>query len=41
MYAITRRLDVLAPVIVDCNCSDGRNCRELEKGACYGDGLHC
>lgn len=37
MYAITRRLDVLAPVLIDCNCSDGRNCREREKGTYYGD----
>ena len=32
MCAITRRLDVLAPVFIDCDCSGGRNRRELEKG---------
>ena len=37
MYAITRRLDVLAPVLIDCNHSGGRNSREREKGAQYGD----
>lgn len=37
MYLITRRLDVLAPVLVDCNYSGGRNRREREKGAWYGD----
>lgn len=41
MYAIARRLDVPAPVLVDCNCSDGRNCRELGKGAYYGDDSRC
>lgn len=41
MYAITRRLDVLAPVLIDCNRSDGRNCREREKGSYYGDNTHC
>lgn len=35
MYAITRRFDILAPVLVDCNCSDGRKRRELEKGSYY------
>ena len=33
MYAITRRLDVLAPVLIDCNYSGGGNSREREKGA--------
>lgn len=33
MYAITRRFDVLAPVLIDCNC------RERGKGAYYGDSL--
>ena len=37
MYAITRRLDVLAPVLVDCKHGRERNCREQEKGAYYGD----
>lgn len=37
MYAITRRLDVLAPVLIDCDYSGGRNSREQEKGAQYGD----
>ena len=37
MYAISRRLDVLAPVLVDCNYSDGGNRREREKGTYYGD----
>ncbi len=37
MYAITRRLDVLAPVLVDCEYSGGRDCREREKGSYYGD----
>lgn len=41
MYAITRRLDVLAPVLIDCNCSDGRTGREREKGAYYGYNLQC
>ena len=37
MYAITRRLDVLAPVLVDYEYSGGRDCRELKKGAYYED----
>lgn len=38
MYAITRRLDVLAPVLVDCDHSSGRrNGCEQEKGTYYGD----
>ena len=37
MYAIARRLDVRAPVLINCNCSDGRNRREREKGTYYGD----
>lgn len=41
MYAITRRLDVLVPVLIDCNCSDGRSCREREKGTAYGNHSHC
>lgn len=41
MYAITRRLDVLAPVRVDCNYSGGRNRREQEKGTYYGDYTYC
>ena len=41
MYAITCRLDVLAPVLVDCNCSDGMNCRGLEKGTYYGYDPYC
>lgn len=32
MQAITRRLDVLAPVLIDCNYSGGGDCREQEKG---------
>lgn len=40
MYAITRRLDVLAPVLIDCNCSDRRNCCQREKGAYYGNYPH-
>lgn len=32
MYAITRRLDVLAPVIIGCDYSGGWNRRELGKG---------
>ena len=32
MYAITRRLDVLAPVLVDCEYSGGSLRREREKG---------
>lgn len=41
MYAITRRLDVLAPVLIDCDYSGGRNCREQEKGTCYGNYTCC
>lgn len=41
MYAITRRLDVLALVLIDCNCSDGRKCRELEKGTYREYNPHC
>lgn len=41
MYAITRRLDVLVPVLIDCNCSDRRNRREREKGTYYGNDPHC
>lgn len=37
MYAITRRFGVLAPVLIDCKYSGGRNRREREKGTCYGD----
>lgn len=33
MYAITRRLDVLAPVLIGCEYSGGGNRREHEKGA--------
>lgn len=41
MYSITRRLDVLAPVIIDCNCSDGKKCHEREKGTYYEYNPHC
>ena len=41
MYAITRRLDVLVLVLIDCNYSDGRDCRERQKGTYYGDNPHC
>ena len=41
MYAITRRFDVLAPVLVDCGYSGGGSRREREKGACYGDYTRC
>ena len=37
MYAITRRLAPTTPVHVDCDYSGGRNRREREKGAYYGD----
>lgn len=37
MYAITRRLDMLAPVLVDCEYGGGRNRREREKGTYYGN----
>lgn len=37
MYAITRRLDVLAPVLVDCEYGGGRNRREREEGTYYGN----
>lgn len=37
MYAITRRLDVLAPVRIDWTHSGGRNRREREKGAYHGN----
>lgn len=33
MYAITRRLDVLAPVLIECDYSGERNRRKREKGA--------
>lgn len=36
MYAITRRLDVLSPVLIDCDYIGGGNRREREKGAYYG-----
>lgn len=39
MYAITRRLDVLAPVLIDCSYSGGgnrRQPREKERGTYYG-----
>ena len=32
MHTITRRLDALAPVLVDCDYSGGRDCRERERG---------
>lgn len=32
MYAITRRLDVLSPVLIDCDYSGWGNRREREKG---------
>lgn len=41
MYAITRRLDVLVPVLIDCNCGDGRSCIEREKGTYYEDNPYC
>lgn len=37
MYAITRRLDVLAPVLVDWAHSDGVTRREREKGTYRGN----
>lgn len=41
MYAITRRLDVLSPVLIDCGYSGGENSREREKGAYYGYNPYC
>lgn len=42
MYAITRRLDVLAPVLIDCDYSGGRRSRrEREKGTYHGNNPHC
>ena len=41
MYAITRRLDVLSPVLIDCDYSGGRDRREREKGTCYGYNPYC
>lgn len=35
MYAITRRLDALAPMDIDCSYIGGRDVREREKGALY------
>lgn len=36
MYAITRRLDVLSRVLIDCDYSGWGNRREREKGTYYG-----
>lgn len=42
MYAITRRLDVLSPVLIDCDYSGGGgNRREREKGSYYGYNPYC
>ena len=41
MYAITRRLDVLLPVLVYCDYSGRGNRREREKGTYYGYNPHC
>ena len=41
MYAIARRLDVLSPVLIDCDYSGGGNSREREKGAYYGYNPYC
>ena len=41
MYAITRRLDVLSPVLVDCDYSGGGYRSEREKGAYYGYNPYC
>lgn len=41
MYAITRRLDVLFPVLVDCDYSGGGSRREREKGSYYGYNSYC
>ena len=40
MYAITRRLDVPAPVFVDCDCGGG-NRRERKGGTHCGDCARC
>lgn len=36
MYAITRRLDVLAPVLIDCNYSGGEPPRTRERNVRWG-----
>ena len=41
MYAITRRLDVLSLVLIDCDYSGGAGRREREKGAYYGYNPYC
>ena len=41
MYAITRRLDVLSLVLIDCDYSGCRNCREREKGTFYDYNPYC
>ncbi len=41
MYAITRRLDVLSPVLIDCDYSGGGDRREREKGTYYGCNPYC
>lgn len=41
MYAITRRLDVLSPVLIDCDYSGGWDRREREKGTYYGYNPYC
>lgn len=41
MYAITRRLDVLSPVLVDCDCGGGGDRRGREKGTYYGYNSYC
>ena len=41
MYAITRRLDVLPLVLIDCDYSGGGNRREREKGTYYGYNSYC
>nr|DAF99403.1 MAG TPA: hypothetical protein [Siphoviridae sp. ctjKY6] len=41
MYAITRRLDVLSSVRIDCDYSGGGSRSEREKGTYYGYNSYC
>ena len=41
MYAITRRFDVLAPVLINCNYSGGRTAANERKEPPHEDNPHC
>lgn len=41
MYAITRRLDVLSLVLIDCDYNGRGNRREREKGTYYENNPYC